>query len=140
MAESKIQIASLDGMKKKEQKKVLKRMYKEVAKDKRYRKAIKKNPEKISKKASNAAAAAAVDAVLGIKTGKPAVPPKKTALDRYTDLIAKFSAARKKYEKKRAKERKEFKYDPKTGFYKLPKVKTEKKAKLVKPYKAPKKK
>lgn len=130
-----IQLASLDGMKDKEKKKVLKRMYKEVAKDKRYRKAIKKSEEPVSKKAADAAAAAAVDAVLGIRTGKPAVPRKKTALDRYTALIGKFSAARKKYEKKKAKERKEFKYDAKTGFYVLPKIKPDKKAKMSKPWK-----
>ena len=37
MAESKAQIASLDGMKKRERRKVLKRMTREVMRDKRYR-------------------------------------------------------------------------------------------------------
>ena len=56
MAESKAQIASLDGMKKRERRKVLKRMTREVMRDKRYRRAIRKNPEPISKKAAQAAA------------------------------------------------------------------------------------
>ena len=136
--QSNAQIASLEGMKKSQKKKVLKRMYKEVAKDKRYRKALKKSPERVSRKAANAAAAAAVDAVLGVKTGEPAVPKKKTALDRYTALVGTFSTLRKKHDKKVAKERKAFHYNEKTGFYELPRLKPIKKAKLNKPYKAKK--
>ena len=137
--ENSIQLASLEKMKKGDRKKTLKRLYKEVRKDKRFKKAVKSgSDEPISRKAAGAAAAAAVDAVLGVKTGKPAVPPKKTALDRYTDVIGAFSKARKKYQAKQAKERKEFKYDKKTGLYVLPKIKPDKKVKMNKPYKAKK--
>lgn len=95
MAESKAQIASLDGMKKRERRKVLKRMTREVMRDKRYCRAIRKNPEPISKKAAQAAAGAAVDAVLGVHTGKPAVPPKKTGLEIYADIVHALTGAHK---------------------------------------------
>ena len=64
MSEHNAQIASLDGMPKKEKKKVLKRMVREVMKDKRYRKAIKKSPAPVSKKAANAAAVGTLAQVL----------------------------------------------------------------------------
>lgn len=138
MSEHNAQIASLDGMPKKEKKKVLKRMVREVMKDKRYRKAIKKSPAPVSKKAANAAATAAVDAVLGVKTGKPAVPPKKTGLEIYTEIIGKFAKARRNYKKKRFKALKKEGFNPKTGLIVLKKAKGVKKAKLNKPYKAKK--
>ncbi len=138
MAEGKAQIASLEGMKKKEQKKVLRRMTKEVMKDKRYRRAIRRNPEPISKKAAQAAAGAAVDAVLGVHTGKPAVPPKKTGLEIYADIVHAVVGAYRKKQKKYAKIIKKEGYDAKTGYIVLGKLKPAKKAKLNKPYKAKK--
>lgn len=140
MAESNAQIASLDGMKKKEKKKVLKRMTREVMKDKRFRRAIRRNPEPISKKAAKAAAGAAVDAVLGVHTGKPAVPPKKTGLEIYADIIHTLTGARKKYQKKRTRSLKKQGYDKKTGYIVLKKLKPAKKVKLNKPYKPKKSK
>lgn len=138
MAESKAQIASLDGMKKKQKKKVLKRMTKEVMKDKRFRRAIRKSPEPISKKTAKAAAGAAVDAVLGVKTGKPAVPPKKSGLEVYAEVIHKLTGVYRKRKKKRAKALKKAGYDPRTGLIPLKKEPLAKKAKKVKPYKAKK--
>lgn len=135
MAESKAQIASLDGMKKRERRKVLKRMTREVMRDKRYRRAIRKNPEPISKKAAQAAAGAAVDAVLGVHTGKPAVPPKKTGLEIYADIVHALTGAHKKYRKKRAKLLKKHGFNAKTGYIVLGKLEPAKKAKLNKPYK-----
>lgn len=135
MAESKAQIASLDGMKKKQKKKVLKRMTKEVMKDKRFRRAIRKSPEPISKKTAKAAAGAAVDAVLGVKTGKPAVPPKKTGAEIYAEVVHKLTGAYRKHQKKRAKALKKAGYDPKTGLIPLKKEPLAKKAKLNKPWK-----
>lgn len=135
MTESKAQIASLDGMKKRERRKVLKRMTREVMRDKRYRRAIRKNPEPISKKAAQAAAGAAVDAVLGVHTGKPAVPPKKTGLEIYADIVHALTGAHKKYRKKRAKLLKKQGFNAKTGYIVLGKLEPAKKAKLNKPYK-----
>ena len=117
MAESKAQIASLDGMKKRERRKVLKRMTREVMRDKRYRRAIRKNPEPISKK------------------GKPAVPPKKTGLEIYADIVHALTGAHKKYRKKRAKSLKKQGFNAKTGYIVLGKLEPAKKAKLNKPYK-----
>lgn len=135
MAESKAQIASLDRMKRKEKKKVLKRMTKEVMKDKRFRRAIRKSPEPISKKTAKAAAGAAVDAVLGVKTGKPAVPPKKTGLEVYAEVVHKLTGAYRKHQKKRTKALKKAGYDPKIGLIPLKKEPLAKKAKLNKPWK-----
>ncbi len=136
-------VVSIAGMSKKEQKKVVKRMTGEVIKDKQYRKTLKRSEEPVSKEVAKAAAKAAVQATLGVKTGQPAVPPKKTALESYTDLVGKFAEARKAYKKKQKKKLKAAKkegFDPKTGLYTLKKADKVKKIKKVKPYKAKKKK
>ena len=78
-------------------------MTREVMRDKRYCRAIRKNPEPISKKAAQAAAGAAVDAVLGVHTGKPAVPPKKTGLEIYADIVHALTGAHKKDREKDAR-------------------------------------
>lgn len=135
MVENKAQIASLDGMRKRQKKKVLKRMTKEVMKDNRFRRAIRKSPEPISKKTAKTAAGAAVDAVLGVKTGKPAVPPKKTGLEIYADIVHTLTGAYRRHKKKRAKALKKAGFDPKTGFIPLKKEPPAAKAKKLKAYK-----
>ena len=86
MSEHNAQIASLDGMPKKEKKKVLKRMVREVMKDKRYQKAIKKSPAPVSKKAANAAATAAVRS----PCQQPQIPPDREK--KAPQIIEKASA------------------------------------------------
>ena len=96
-------VVSITGMPKREQKKVVKRITKEVVKDKQFKKTIRKSESKIPKEVKEAAVKAAVEATLGTKTGNPAVPPKKSGLEVYTDLVGKFAAARRKYKKKAQK-------------------------------------
>ena len=135
-------VVSIAGMPKRKQKKIVKRMTKEVVRDKQYRKTLRRCEEPVPKEVATAAAKAAVQATLGTKTGNPAVPPKKTALERYTELVAAFAKARRSYHKRQKKQLKAAKrqgYDPKTGLYKLAKVQKVTKAKRLKPYKAKKK-
>ncbi len=134
-------VVSIAGMPKKEQKQVIKRMTDEVVRDKHFRKTIKRSEAPIPKKVAKAAAHAAVEATLGVKTGKPAIPPKKTALETYTDLVERFAKARRAYQKKQKKKLKAAKkegYSTKTGLYTLKKADKIQKAKAVKPYKAKK--
>ena len=131
-------VVSIVGMPKREQKKVVKRITKEVIADKQFKKTIRKSDEKIPKSVKVAAVKAAVEATLGTKTGNPAIPPKKSGLEVYTDLVGKFAAARRKHNKRKKKAFKIAKkegYNPSTGLYTLKKADKIKTAKKVKPYK-----
>ena len=131
-------VVSIAGMPKREQKQVVKRITKEVVKDKQFKKTIRRSDEKIPKAVKEAAVKAAVEATLGTKTGNPAVPPKKSGLDVYTDLVGKFATARRKHKKKAQKALKIAKkegYNPSTGLYTLKKADKIKTAKKIKPYK-----
>ncbi len=135
-------VISISGLSKGEKKKVVKTLTHDVTKNKKYRKAVKHAETPIPKKVAKAAARAAVVATL--EHDEPA-PAKKTPLETYTDLVGKFSAARKKYkvkQKKKAKAAKKNGYNAKTGLYTLKKAPKVKLAKKAKPYKAkkPKKK
>lgn len=131
-------VVSVAGLPKRKQKKVIKRITKEVVKDKQFKKTLRKSEQKVPKTVREAAVKAAVEAALGTKTGNPAVPPKKTGLETYTDLVGKFAKARRKH---KSKQKKAFKiakkegYDPATGLYTLKKADKIKTAKKVKPYK-----
>lgn len=134
-------VVSIAGMPKRKQKKVVKRMTKEVVKDKQYRKTLRKSDTKIPREVAEAAAKAAVQATLGTKTGKPAVPPKKTGLEVYTELVGKFAEARKTQKRKEQhalKAAKKEGYNPKTGLYDLKPAAKVKKAKKLKAKKAKK--
>lgn len=138
-------VVSIAGLPRRKQKKVVKRITKEVTKDKGFKKSIRKTNkemgQKIPKAVKEAAVKAAVEATLGTKTGNPAVPPKKTGLEVYTDLVLKFAAARRKYKKKKKKAFKKAKqngYKPKIGLYKLEKLEKVNLAEKVKPYAPPK--
>ncbi len=136
-------VISISGLSKKEKKQVTKRMTHEVVHDKQYRKTLRHSETPIPKEVAKAAAKAAVDATLGVKSGEPAVPEKKSGLEIYTELVGKFAAARKTYRKKQKKKLKAAKkqgYDAKTGLYKLKRADKVKLAKKAKPYKAKKKK
>lgn len=121
-----------------QKKKVAKKMTLVVAKNKKYRRALKKSETPIPKKAARAAAGVAVETALGIRTlkgGKVAIPPKKTALEKYTDLVNLFAKERKKYKKRQKKHLKAARnkgYDPKRGYYKLAKADKVEPAKMVK--------
>ena len=138
-------VVSIAGLSRRKQKKVVKRITKEVTKDKGFKKSIRKSNKemghKIPKIVKEAAVKAAVEATLGTKTGNPAVPPKKTGLEVYTDLVLKFAAARRKHKKKQKKAFKKAKqdgYKPKTGLYKLEKLEKITLAEKIKPYAPPK--
>ena len=88
-----------------------------------------------SSDAADALLSGEVDAVLGVHTGKPAVPPKKTGLEIYADIVHALTGAHKKYRKKRAKLLKKQGFNAKTGYIVLGKLEPAKKAKLNKPYK-----
>jgi hypothetical protein len=131
-------VVSIAGMPKRKQKEVVKRITKEVVQDKQFKKTIRKSDEKIPKAVKEAAVKAAVEATLGTKTGNPAIPPKKSGLDVYTELVEQFAAARKKYRKKQKKALKVAKkegYNPATGLYTLKSADKIKLAKKIKPYK-----
>lgn len=134
-------VISIQGLPKKERKQVVRRMTREVVKDKEYRKTLRCCDAPVPKDVAKAAAHAAVNATLGVKSGTPAVPPKKTALESYTELVGKFAKARKQYkikQKKKLKAAKKNGYDPKTGLFKLHKAEKVKLGKKGKPYKAKK--
>lgn len=131
-------VVSIAGMPKRKQKQVVKRITKEVVKDRQFKKAIRKSEQKIPKAIKEAAVKAAVEATLGTKTGNPAVPPKKSGLEVYTELVGKFAVARRKYRKKQKKALKLAKkegFNPQTGLYTLKKADKIKTAKKIKPYK-----
>lgn len=133
-----ISVASLRGHKKKKE---IRRVTREITKDKNFKKAIRresrKQDEKIPKEICNAAVKAAVEATLRANP-EPAVREKKSGLEVYTDLVAKFAKARRKNQKKKKKALKIAKkegYNPATGLYTLKKDTPIKKAKPNKPYK-----
>ncbi len=133
-------VISISGLSKGEKKKVVKTLTGDVTRDKQFRKTLKNAETPIPKKVAKSAARAAVVATLGAAEE----PQEKTALDKYTELVAKFSEARKKYkikQKKKAKAAKKEGFDPKIGLYvlkKAAKVKLAKKAKPRKPKKGKK--
>ena len=130
-------VISLRGFSKKEKKQVVKALTRDVVKDRKYRKALRHAEISIPKKVAKSAARAAVVATLENAQEKP------TKLERYTALVGKFSAARKKYkikQKRRAKVAVKAGYNPATGLYALKKLPKVKLAKRAKPYKAKKKK
>lgn len=130
-------VISLKGFSKREKKQVVKILTRDVVKDKQYRKTLRRSETPIPKKVARSAARAAVVATLDRAKEQP------TALERYTELVDKFSVARKKYklkQKKKAKAARKAGYDPATGLYALKKLPKVKMAKKAKPYKAKKKK
>lgn len=138
-------VVSIAGLPKRKQKKIVGRITKEVIKDKDFKRSVRKAGRrvghKLPKEVKQAAVRVAVEATLGTKTGKPALPEKKTGLERYTELVGRFAAARQKRRGKQAKKLKAAKkagYDPQTGFYKLQKAEKLKAAKRVKFKKAKK--
>ena len=131
-------VVSIAGMPKRKQKQVVKRITNEVVQNKQFKKTIRKSDEKIPKAVKEAAVKAAVEATLGTKTGNPAIPPKKSGLEIYTELVGHFAAARKKYRKQQKKALKiavKEGYNPNTGLYTLKSADKIKLAKKVKPYK-----
>ncbi len=135
-------VVSVAGLSKRKQKKVVGRITKEVTKDKGFKKSVKRSNkamgQKIPRPVKEAAVKAAVEATLGVKTGNPAVPEKKSGTEVYADLVGKFAAARKRAKKQQAKKLKAAKkagYNPKTGLYTLKKADRIKTAKKIKPYK-----
>lgn len=130
-------VISLRGFSKKEKKQVVKALTRDVVKNKQYRKSLRHAETPIPKKVAKTAARAAVVATLESAQEQP------TPLERYTELVGKFSAARKKYkikQRKKAKAAKKAGYNPATGLYALGKLPKVKMAKRAKPYKAKKKK
>ncbi len=135
-----IVIISVNGLSRKEEKRITKELTREVVKDKRFRKTLKRSETPIPKDVAKAAARAAVVATLGLREEPPA-PKKKTGLEIYTELVAKFAAARKKYKQKQKKQQKAAKkqgLDPKTGLFVLKKAEKLVFGKKAKPYKAKK--
>lgn len=130
-------VISLKGLSKGEKKQVVKILTRDVVKDKQYRKTLRRSETPIPGKVARSAARAAVVATLDRAKEQP------TPLERYTELVDKFSVARKKYklkQKKKAKAARKAGYDPATGLYALKKLPKVKMAKKAKPYKAKKKK
>ncbi len=135
-------VISLHPLSKSEKKKVVKDLSRDVTKSRKYRKALRSTDTPIPKHVAKAAAQAAVVATLNRAEPEPA---RRTALDVYTDLVATFSGARRRYkvkQKKHAKTAKKNGYNEKTGLYTLRRAPKVKLAKKAKPYKAkkPKKK
>ena len=130
-------VISLRGFSKKQKKQVVKVLTRDVVKNKKYRKTLDQSETPIPRKVAKSAARAAVVATLESAREQP------TALERYTDLVGKFSVARKKYkikQKRRAKVAKKAGYNPATGLYALQKLPRVKLAKRAKTYKAKKRK
>ena len=132
-------VVSIAGLSRREQKKTVGRMTKEVTRDRGFKKSIRKanreTGQRLPKAVKEAAVKAAVEATLGVKTGEPAIPEKKSGLEVYTELVGKFAAARRKHkdrQRKKLKAARRMGYDPETGFYKLQKADKIKKAKRVK--------
>lgn len=132
-----VSIAGLSGRKRKQE---IKRAAKEVTKDKQFKKAVrrvsKKHDTKIPKKLRDATVRAAVEATVNMEAEKAAnAKQKRSALETYTRLVARFAAARKKNQKRRKKIfkiKKKSGFKPKKGLYvlkKAEKVTLEEKAK-----------
>ncbi len=133
-------IISVNGLTRKEERRITKELTREVVKDKKFRKTLKRAETPIPKHVAKAAARAAVVATLGVREDPPAAP-KKSGLEVYTELVAKFAAARKKYKQKQKKQQKAAKkqgLNPKTGLVALKKAEKVVLGKKAKPYKAKK--
>ncbi len=146
-----ITVAGLSG---KERKKVTNHLVKEVMRDKTYRKTVKNAGQKISSEAAEAAARVAVTRALSKdEDGKgKSVTLATSGLEAYTNMIARFSKARKKKAKMLKKSKKKSikalkkkggKFIKKTGLIKL--MKADKLPKVIrakkhKAYKAKKRK
>lgn len=134
-------VVSIGSLPKRKQKKVVKKMTRAVVKDKKLRRALRKSDVVVPKPIVRATAGAAVRTALGLKPvkgGKVAIPPKRSAFEAYCDMVTLFSKERKKFKKRQKKYQKaarERGYDPKTGFYKLPKLEPIAMATRVEPYK-----
>lgn len=127
------ELFDLSGLSRKEKKKAMTRMSKQVMKDKAYRRSMKSMGNKTARAVAKAAVKVAVDRAEAQRTAEA---NKKTALDVYTDLVARFAKARRK----RAKSQKKNvgKLNTRTGLVVLaglPKTKKAKKAKKIKVYK-----
>ena len=135
-------VVTLNGLSKKERKKVTGKLVGKVMKDKKFRRTMDVTGKKLSHKAAEAAAKIAVSEALGVDQD-PAVLADSgvslgtSGLDAYTDLVARFAKARrkqkklaKKAEKKQAKKLKKQggKLNKKTGLIKLLKAEKVKKA------------
>ena len=132
-------VVSIAGLPRRKQKKTVGRMTKEVTRDRGFKRSIRRanreTGQRLPKAVKEAAVKAAVEATLGVKTGEPAIPEKKSGLEVYTELVERFAAARKRYhkhQKKKLKAARRMGYDPETGFYRLQKADKIKKAKRVK--------
>ena len=139
-------VVSIAGLPRRKQKKVVRRITKEVTQDRGFKRSVRRANrdmgQKLPKSVKTAAVKAAVEATLGVKTGEPAIPEKKSGLEIYTELVGKFAAARRRYKKRQKRKLKAAMragYDPATGFYRLPKADKLKMAKRVKFKKAKKK-
>lgn len=147
-------VVTVAGLSRKEKKKVTNRLVKEVMRDKGYRKAVKHAGKKITSEAAQAAARVAVSRALSKdEDGKSkSVTLATSGLEVYSNMIARFSKARKKKAKmikKKAKKsikilkKKGGKFIKKTGLIKL--MKADKLPKIIrakkhKPYKVKKRK
>lgn len=130
------ELFDLSGLSRKEKKKTMTRMSRQVMKDKSYRRSMKNMGTQTARAVAKAAVKVAVDRA---EAQRAAEANKKTSLEVYTDLVARFAKARRK----RAKDQKKNvgKLNPRTGLVvlgRLPKSKKIKKAKKVKIYKAKK--
>ena len=142
-------VVSLNGLTRREQRKVEDRLIKKVMKDKKYRKAMNVAGKKLSKKAAETAARVAVSEALGTDQD-PAVLADSgvslglSGLELYADLVARFAKARRqqkknlqKKAKKKAKalKKKGGKLSKKTGLITLLKAEKMKKAPKAKKFK-----
>ena len=141
-------VVSIVGLHGRKRKKEIKRVSREISKDKKFKKALRRTArqndvKKLPKALRSAVVKAAVEATVGTETEAPVEPveTKKSGLEVYTELVAKFAAARRKNKKRQKKVLKIAKkegYNPETGLYtlqKADKITLAKKAKPIKPYK-----
>lgn len=97
-------VVTLNGLTRKEQRKVSDRLVKKVLKDKKFRQTVEKSSVRLSQKAAEAAARVAVNEALGVEQD-PAVQADRgvslglSGLELYADLIARLARARKKAKK-----------------------------------------
>ena len=149
-------VVTLNGLSRKEQRKVTDRLVRKVMKDKKFRRSMDQGGKRAGRKAAEAVARVAVNEALGVEQD-PAVQAEggvslgMSGLEIYADMVSRFARARKKQkklakkaEKKKIKalKKKGGKYNKKTGLItlmKAEKVKKAPKAKKLK-YRKPKKK
>ena len=137
-------VISVAGLHGRRRKKEVKRVTREVTKDRRFKKAVRRASRrldmKIPKELRTAAVRAAVEATLGNEPEHTS-REKRSGLEVYTELVAKFAAARRKNKKRKKKVLKIAKkegFDPATGLYalkKADKISLAAKAKPIKSYK-----